>query len=313
MGVDVDEAGRDHASAGIEHLRIASLDCGCHLHDGVAAHADVASKPRVPVPSTIRALRITNRTRGAARSLSRRIPGEQWRAGRRVSMSIATTFKTRTPDGQWVWHNVPRSCEETHESHIRSSRVFAAFVHRASGRADSGRSEGPCRRGQYLEDTRQAVLNSIGTSPPAQWTFKATPTSWSSPKPPSISDIEDTIFGMIATQMMQAPAPPPGAGVPDDKVIAGVTDRTSKFQAPEVLKPVNKWATKEALIKDFNAARDKSIAWVKTTTEDLRAHASPHPAFGSMDAHQWVLLLAGHSARHTAQIEEVKTAAGYPK
>ena len=59
--------------------------------------------------------------------------------------------------------------------------------------------------------------------------------------------------------------------------------------------------------------RDKTIAWTKATTEDLRAHAAPHPAFGPLDAHQWILLVAGHSARHTAQIEEVKTAAGYPK
>ena len=96
-------------------------------------------------------------------------------------------------------------------------------------------------------------------------------------------------------------------------LIAGVTDRSQKAQAPEVLKPTNKWPTREALVKDFNAARDKTIAWVKSTQEDLRAHAGPHPAFGPLDAHQWVLLLAGHSARHTAQIEEVETAAGYPK
>ena len=167
---------------------------------------------------------------------------------------------------------------------------------------------------KYLEDTRQAFLKSIENVTPAQWTFKASPTSWSIAEVAEhIGLSEGTIFGMITTQMLQAPAPKPGAGVPDDKVIAGVTDRSNKFQAPEVLKPVNKWPTKAALIKDFNEARDKSIAWVKTTTEDLRAHASPHPAFGSMDAHQWVLLLAGHSARHTAQIEEVKTAAGYPK
>jgi uncharacterized damage-inducible protein DinB len=167
---------------------------------------------------------------------------------------------------------------------------------------------------KYLEETRQAFLKSIENVTPAQWTFKASPTSWSIAETAEhIGLAEGTIFGMITGQMIQAPAPAPGAVPPDDKVIALVTDRTSKFQAPEVLKPTNKWATRDALVKDFNAARDKSIAWVKTTTEDLRAHASPHPALGSMDAHQWVLLLAGHSARHTAQIEEVKTAAGYPK
>jgi hypothetical protein len=39
----------------------------------------------------------------------------------------------------------------------------------------------------------------------------------------------------------------------------------------------------------------------------------PHPALQTIDGYQWVLLLAAHSARHTAQIDEVKGAAGYPK
>lgn len=167
---------------------------------------------------------------------------------------------------------------------------------------------------KYLEDTRQAFLKSIENVTPAQWTFKASPASWSIAEVGEhIGISEGTIFGMITTQMLQAPAPKPGQGIPDEKVIAGVTDRSSKFQAPEMLKPVNKWATKDALVKDFNDARDKTIAWTKTTTEDLRVHAAPHPALGPLDLHQWVLLIAGHSARHTAQIEEVKTAAGYPK
>lgn len=167
---------------------------------------------------------------------------------------------------------------------------------------------------KYLEETRAAFLKSIENVTPGQWTFKPSSTSWSIAEVAEhIGISEGTIFGMVTTQMLQAPAPKPGEGIPDEKVIAGLTDRTNKFQAPEVLKPVNKWATKEAPVKDFNAARDKTIAWTTTTTENLRAHAAPHPALGPLDLHQWVLLIAGHSARHTAQIEEVKTAAGYPK
>jgi hypothetical protein len=79
-----------------------------------------------------------------------------------------------------------------------------------------------------------------------------------------------------------------------------------------MLKPTNRWATRDALAKDFIAARQKTIDYVKTTSDDLRGHFAPHPAFKDLDGYQWVLLLAGHSARHTAQIEEVKTGAGYP-
>ncbi len=167
---------------------------------------------------------------------------------------------------------------------------------------------------RYLEETREAFLKSIASVSDAQWTYKPAPTTWSIAEVAEhIAISEGTIFGLITTQMIKAPAPKPGEGIPDEKLISGVTDRSQKAQAPEMLKPVNKYATREALVKDFNAARDATIQWVKTTPEDLRAHAAPHPAFGPLDTHQWVLLIAGHSARHTAQIEEVKTAAGYPK
>ena len=38
-----------------------------------------------------------------------------------------------------------------------------------------------------------------------------------------------------------------------------------------------------------------------------------HPLFKTMDAYQAMLMLSAHSERHTAQINEVKAAAGYPK
>ena len=167
---------------------------------------------------------------------------------------------------------------------------------------------------EYLEDTRAKFLTSIHGLTEAQWRFKAGPDRWSIAEVAEhIALSESLILGMVEGQVLKAPAKKPGEGISDKQLMAGIVDRSQKAQAPEVLKPVNKWPSRDALVKDFNAARDKTIAWTKTTTEDLRAHAAPHPAFGPLDAHQWILLLAGHSARHTLQIEEVKTAPGYPK
>lgn len=167
---------------------------------------------------------------------------------------------------------------------------------------------------RYLEVTRQAFLKSVEGVTEAQWKFKPSPETWSIAEVAEhIAISEGLILGMITTQMLQAPPLKPGEGILDEKLIAMITDRSQKAQAPEMLRPVNKWATREALVNDFNAERDKTVAWLKTTTENLRGHAAPHPAFGPLDTHQWILLLAGHSARHTAQIEEAKTAAEYPK
>ena len=166
----------------------------------------------------------------------------------------------------------------------------------------------------YLEETRNRFLKSIDGLSEAQWKFKPSPTTWSIAEVAEhIALSESTLLGMIQEKMLAAPAPKPEERIPDEKVMMSVLDRTSKFQAPEMLRPTNKWATKEALVTDFNAARDKTIEFVKTTKEDLRAHGAPHPVLKTLDTQQWIILIGAHSARHTAQIEEVKTAEGYPK
>jgi hypothetical protein len=117
----------------------------------------------------------------------------------------------------------------------------------------------------------------------------------------------------VTAKILTAPPPPAGAErVPDEKLLEAIVDRSSRFQAPEMLKPASRWATRDALAKDFNAARDKTVAYVRNTKDDLRGHAAPHPVLKSLDGFQWVLLIGAHSARHTAQIEEVKAAPGYP-
>jgi DinB superfamily len=167
---------------------------------------------------------------------------------------------------------------------------------------------------KHLQETRQAFLDSIAGLSEAQWTFRAGPDRWSIAEVAEhIAISETTLLRLVTDQIMKGPAVPrnPDA-VSDEKLLAALLDRTSKFQAPEMLKPANRWATRDALTKDFVAAREKTAAYVKTTTDDLHGHAGPHPVFKMLDGYQWVLLLSGHSARHTAQIQEVKTSAGYP-
>jgi hypothetical protein len=167
---------------------------------------------------------------------------------------------------------------------------------------------------KHLGQTRQAFLESISGLSDAQWTFKAGPDRWSIAEVAEhIAISETTILHLVTDQIMKGPTVPRSADpVSDEKLLAGLLDRTSKFQAPEMLKPTNRWATRDALTKDFLAAREQTATYVRTTTDDLHGHAGPHPVFKTLDGYQWVLLLSGHSARHTAQIQEVKASAGYP-
>ena len=167
---------------------------------------------------------------------------------------------------------------------------------------------------KHLQQTRQAFLDSISGLSDAQWTFKAGPDRWSIAEVAEhIAISETTILQIVTDQIMKGPAVPRNPNsVSDEKLLAWLLDRSSKFQAPEMLKPTHRWATRDALTKDFLAAREQTATYVKTTTDDLHGHAGPHPVFKMLDGYQWVLLLSGHSARHTAQIEEVKASAGYP-
>ena len=42
-------------------------------------------------------------------------------------------------------------------------------------------------------------------------------------------------------------------------------------------------------------------------------HVLPHRFFGEFDVEEWVYFMALHSARHTAQVVEIKTRRGYPR
>ncbi len=100
----------------------------------------------------------------------------------------------------------------------------------------------------------------------------------------------------------------------DENILKLVADRSRPAQAPEPLKPTNNFPTPEAAKAEFSKRRAGSIEYVRSTKDDLRNHAvvSGGP-IGIMDAYQQLLLMAAHTERHTAQINEVKAATGYPK
>lgn len=168
---------------------------------------------------------------------------------------------------------------------------------------------------KYLEETRQKFMDSVAGLSEAQWKFKSAPERWSVAEVSEHIALSETLILQLVTErvLKTPPAKPAPGSATDEAVIKIITDRSSRVQAPEMLKPTGKWATREELAKDFAASRDKTIAYVKETGDDLRGHSMAHPALKTIDAYQWVLLLAAHSARHTAQIEEIKADPQFPK
>jgi hypothetical protein len=168
-----------------------------------------------------------------------------------------------------------------------------------------------------LQATHDAFLRSIAGLSEKQWRFKPAPDRWSVAEVSEhIAVSESAIFGMVQSKVMTSPAAPEKraevAGK-DETVLKMVPDRSHKAQAPEFLKPTNRWATREETTKAFEDSRKATMDYVRTTNDDLRDHFGPHPLLGPLDAYQWILLISAHSERHTKQIEEVKADPNFPK
>ena len=167
---------------------------------------------------------------------------------------------------------------------------------------------------QYLESTKKDVLDATSGLSPAQWNFKPAPDRWSIAEcMEHIAAAEDFIRGIIIEKVMVAPAAPGRDVVAiDAAIIENVPARKTKAQAPEEIKPSNRFGSPQGSIDHFVESRAKTEAFVKDTP-GLRDHAADGPGGTKWDAYEWVLLIAAHSERHTNQIKEVKSDPNYPK
>jgi hypothetical protein len=126
---------------------------------------------------------------------------------------------------------------------------------------------------------------------------------------------EDLLRGMTQEQVMKSPAVPVRDAVEtrkaDEGVLMMVPDRSRKAQAPEPLKPTNRFGSPAAAQKHFVESRAATEEYLKSTP-GLRAHLGDSP-LGKLDGYEFVLFIAAHSERHTKQMLEVKADPNFPK
>jgi ribosomal protein S15P/S13E len=170
---------------------------------------------------------------------------------------------------------------------------------------------------EYLKQTQEEFAAALQDVSDAQWKFKAAPDRWSIAETAEhIAVTEDRIWDLVSNKMMKSPATPERRGEvlnKEEMIMKAIPDRSRKANAPEQLHPTGRWATKAELVKHFQEARAKEIAFLTETKEDLRSHFEEHPFLKTMDAWQWLVFNGAHGKRHTAQILEVKADPNYPK
>jgi DinB superfamily len=160
-----------------------------------------------------------------------------------------------------------------------------------------------------LTRSRARVLEIVAGVSEEQSRFRLAENSW------SILECAEHIAVAERGMFMALERRTPNTAAPDftkDALIKAVgTDRTRKFSAPERARPSGRFANVRDAVAGFCSARDRTIAFLEQTDEDLRKCVAVH-LLGTFDAYQYLLIMAAHAERHALQIEEIKHCPAYP-
>jgi hypothetical protein len=86
-------------------------------------------------------------------------------------------------------------------------------------------------------------------------------------------------------------------------------DRTSRFEAPDRVKPTGRFPSLKDSLDQFRAAREGTIQFVETVP-DLRRLSGMHPMFGMLNGVELVYFIGSHPLRHAEQIRELRQSLG---
>ena len=169
---------------------------------------------------------------------------------------------------------------------------------------------------EHMKNTKVELQDAIKGLSAAQLTYKTSADKWSVQECVyHIAISEKTLWTMLETSMNAGPTPEKKKDlkVTDEQVIKMTEDRTNKVKTFSALEPQNTpYKSLDEAINDFKTTRAAHIKYIKATSEDLRNHFV-QMRFGLLDCYQLTLLISAHTDRHVQQLNEVKTAAGFPK
>ena len=142
---------------------------------------------------------------------------------------------------------------------------------------------------QFMVQTRDTILIDVKGLTTAQLNFKADSTRWSVAQCVEHIALAEAALTTTYQQILKSPADPSkrdSIKYTDQQIIHFLTDRSRKFQAPEMLKPVGTFGSFQASLDSFVARRNRNIAFIKTTQIDLRDYCSIFPGVGMVDDYQ---------------------------
>jgi DinB superfamily len=165
-----------------------------------------------------------------------------------------------------------------------------------------------------LARSRTAVIKAVDglTEPQARW--KPTPERWSILEYIEHLAVSDDALVALVKRSLEAPA---HIETEDERKAREQKIRETPIprgvnRAPEHLKPVARFESLADAVSAFLAARDRTIEYARSTTDDLRSHFTPHPVLGQMDGYQWLCGNARHAETHARHVVEIRDLPEFP-
>jgi hypothetical protein len=168
---------------------------------------------------------------------------------------------------------------------------------------------------KWLGESHQEFFEAIDRVSDAQWEWKPAPERWSLGETAEHIVLAEALLFAFVRRALAAPPNPAWEEQTEGKtelLIQVIPSRLANSVAPEPIVPREMLIRAQARerfenqrIDIVNFARESQMAWKEHTV------VHPFPAFGTLNAHQWLIYVPLHTMRHNQQIAEVKASLGY--
>jgi uncharacterized damage-inducible protein DinB len=164
-----------------------------------------------------------------------------------------------------------------------------------------------------IGETRRRLVERVESLPEERLTARAAEGAWSVAEiVEHLSITERKLLGVMTRMVGGAEAgqQPLGDGGPapfkpfslDDYIARA---KTQKFEAPEFIRPTGTAPVADSLARLNESRAELEALRPGFERADLSDKLYPHPAFGPLNAYQWLAFIGIHEARHLGQIERM--------
>jgi hypothetical protein len=166
---------------------------------------------------------------------------------------------------------------------------------------------------EMLEASRDRLRAALCEAPDELWHRKPAGGGWSAAEcAEHLVLSEESLLGIIRGRILAGPENP-GIAVElrgkDGMVVQAMQNRSTRIRTFEFLEPRGQWAARETVMDAFLARRAVTLDYARTNRDPLHHLAAPLGETGLLDGYQWLLLLAAHTDRHVAQMQEALSGA----